>query len=160
MAPWKLNRECLKWAGSCIIDIGKGRRSKRGLPVVHVSHTMLWKKMKAIVRVCGTGQSDWFHQQKTQQYLKTALKNTERIQTLTGFEGQVTVNIVLTSVVVNFCLLEITWRRSDVLLILLRWCYTRRFATTIFSATQRWNIVATLFWIVTTLFQRCNAVLR
>ena len=31
----------LKSAGSCIIDIGKGRRSKRGLPVVHVSHTML-----------------------------------------------------------------------------------------------------------------------
>ena len=27
----------------------------------------------------------------------------------------------------------------------LRWCYTRRFATTIFSATKRCNIVATLF---------------
>ena len=41
----------------------------------------------------------------------------------------------------------------------LRWCYTRRFATTIFSATQRCNIVATLFRMVTTLFQHCNAVL-
>ena len=29
-----------------------------------------------------------------------------------------------------------------------------------FSATQRWNIVATLFRMVTTLFQHCNAVLR
>ena len=35
-----------------------------------------------------------------------------------------------------------------------------RFATTIFRATQRCNIVATLFQIVTTLFQHCNAVLR
>ena len=42
----------------------------------------------------------------------------------------------------------------------LRWCYTRRFATTIFSATQRCNIVATLFRMVTTLFQHGNAVLR
>ena len=42
----------------------------------------------------------------------------------------------------------------------LRWCYTRRFATMIFSATQRCDIVATLFWTVTTLFQHCNAVLR
>ena len=41
----------------------------------------------------------------------------------------------------------------------LRWCYTRRFAKTIFSATQRCNIVATLFRIVTILFQHCNAVL-
>ena len=40
----------------------------------------------------------------------------------------------------------------------LRWCYTRRFAMTIFSATQRCNIVATLFRIVTTLFQHWNAV--
>ena len=31
---------------------------------------------------------------------------------------------------------------------------------TIFSATQRCDIVATLFWIVTTLFQHCKAVLR
>ena len=30
----------------------------------------------------------------------------------------------------------------------------------IFSATQRCNILATLFRIVTTLFQHCNAVLR
>ena len=37
---------------------------------------------------------------------------------------------------------------------------TRRFATTIFSVTQRCNIVATLFRIVTTLFQHCNAVLH
>ena len=38
--------------------------------------------------------------------------------------------------------------------------HARRFATTIFSATQRCNIVATLFRIVTTLFQHCLAVLR
>ena len=38
---------------------------------------------------------------------------------------------------------------------------TRRFATTtIFSVTQPCNIVATLFRIVTTLFQHCNAVLH
>ena len=37
---------------------------------------------------------------------------------------------------------------------------TRRFATTIFSATQRCNIIATLFRMVTTLFPHCNAVLR
>ena len=36
----------------------------------------------------------------------------------------------------------------------------RRFATTIVSATQRYNIVTMLFGIVTTLFQLCNAVLR
>ena len=36
---------------------------------------------------------------------------------------------------------------------------TGRFATTIFSALQRCNIVATLFRMVTTLLQRCNAVL-
>ena len=42
----------------------------------------------------------------------------------------------------------------------LRWCYTRQFATTIFSAAQLCSIVATLFRIVTTLFQHCNAVLR
>ena len=47
------------------------------------------------------------------------------------------------------------------------WCfailkvmYMERFATTIFSATQRCNIVATLFGIVSTLFQHYNAVLR
>ena len=40
----------------------------------------------------------------------------------------------------------------------LRWCYTRRFATTIFSATQRCSIVATLFRMVTTLLQHCNAL--
>ena len=38
--------------------------------------------------------------------------------------------------------------------------HARRFATTTFSATQRCNIVATLFRIVTTLFQHCLAVLR
>ena len=32
--------------------------------------------------------------------------------------------------------------------------------TTIYSATQRCNIVATLFRMVITLFQYCNAVLR
>ena len=42
----------------------------------------------------------------------------------------------------------------------IRWCYTRRFATTIFSATQRCNIIATLFRMVPTLFQHCSAVLR
>ena len=40
----------------------------------------------------------------------------------------------------------------------LRWCYTWRFAMMIFSATQHCNIVATLFRIVTTLFQHYNAV--
>ena len=35
-----------------------------------------------------------------------------------------------------------------------------RFATKIFNATQRCNIVATLFRIVTALFQHCNDVLR
>ena len=42
----------------------------------------------------------------------------------------------------------------------LKWCYMGRLATTIFSATQRCNIVATLFRMVPTLFQHCNAVLR
>ena len=37
---------------------------------------------------------------------------------------------------------------------------TGRFATTIFSAIQRCNIVATLFRIVTKLIKHCNAVLR
>ena len=36
----------------------------------------------------------------------------------------------------------------------LSWCYTRRFTKTIFSATQSCSIVATLFRIITTLFQR------
>ena len=39
-------------------------------------------------------------------------------------------------------------------------CYTGRFVTTIFSATEGCNIVPILFRIVTTLFQHCNAVLR
>ena len=39
-------------------------------------------------------------------------------------------------------------------------CYTRRFATTILSATQRCIIVATLFRIIATLFHYCNALLR
>ena len=43
---------------------------------------------------------------------------------------------------------------------ILRWCYTRRFNMKILSATQRCNIVATLFWIGTTLFQHCNIVLN
>ena len=42
----------------------------------------------------------------------------------------------------------------------LRCCYTERFAATIFSATPRCNIVATLFRLVATFFQYCNAVLR
>ena len=50
--------------------------------------------------------------------------------------------------------------RTKCLFCLLRWCYTRRFATAIFRATQRCNIVATLFRIVTALFQHCNALLR
>ena len=37
---------------------------------------------------------------------------------------------------------------------------TQQFATKIFSATQRCNILATLFQMATTLFQNCNAVLR
>ena len=37
----------------------------------------------------------------------------------------------------------------------LKWCYTRRFATTIFRATPRLTIVTTLFRMATT----CNAVL-
>ena len=41
---------------------------------------------------------------------------------------------------------------------ILRRRYKRRFATTIFSATQRCNIVATLFRIVTTLFQHCSNI--
>ena len=41
-----------------------------------------------------------------------------------------------------------------------RWWYTRRFATTIFSATQHYNIVATSLRMVATLFQHCYAVLR
>ena len=40
----------------------------------------------------------------------------------------------------------------------LRWCYAGRFATTIFSARQHYNIVATLFLTVATLFQHCYAV--
>ena len=39
-------------------------------------------------------------------------------------------------------------------------CYTGRFVTTIFSATEGCNIVPILFRTVTTLFQHCNAVLR
>ena len=41
-----------------------------------------------------------------------------------------------------------------------KWSYNRRFASAIFSATQRYNIVTTLLRIVTTLFQHCNDVLR
>ena len=41
--------------------------------------------------------------------------------------------------------------------LLIRCCYARRFATTIFSATQRCNIVGTFFRIV---FQHCNPVLK
>ena len=42
-----------------------------------------------------------------------------------------------------------------------RWCYTRRFATTIFSTTQRCN-VGTILWPFVTMSQQCccNAVLR
>ena len=42
----------------------------------------------------------------------------------------------------------------------LRWCYKGRFAMTIFSATQHYNIVATCFRMIATLFQHCHAVLR
>ena len=41
-----------------------------------------------------------------------------------------------------------------------RWCCTGRFATTIFSAKQHYNIVATLIQMVATLFQHWNGVLR
>ena len=42
----------------------------------------------------------------------------------------------------------------------IRWCYKRRFATTIFNATHYSNIAATLFRMGATLFQHCNAVLH
>ena len=38
----------------------------------------------------------------------------------------------------------------------LRWCYTGRFATTIFSAKQLCNIIGTLFQRVVTLFQQAE----
>ena len=45
-----------------------------------------------------------------------------------------------------------------------RWCYTGRFATTIYSATHAALITVQhccdIFRMVTTLFQHCNAVLR
>ena len=42
----------------------------------------------------------------------------------------------------------------------LRWCYTGRFAKTILSATQRYN-VGTILWLFETMSQQCcNAVLR
>ena len=58
---------------------------------------------------------------------------------------------------------ERIWHSSTVLFLMiitqatlhwpLRWCYTRRFATMIFSVTQHCNIVSTWFEMVTTLFQ-------
>ena len=44
------------------------------------------------------------------------------------------------------------------LLTLVRSCYGRQFATTIFSAVQHYNIAATLFRMVTTLFQHSNVL--
>ena len=42
----------------------------------------------------------------------------------------------------------------------LRWCYTGRFATTIFSVTQSWH-AGTMLWPFETMSQQyCNAVLR
>ena len=41
-----------------------------------------------------------------------------------------------------------------------RWCSTGRFATTIFNPTHHFNIIATLFRMVATLFQHCYSVLR
>ena len=41
-----------------------------------------------------------------------------------------------------------------------RWCHTGRFATTIFSVTQRCNVGTMLEPFETTLQQCCNAVLR
>ena len=38
----------------------------------------------------------------------------------------------------------------------LSWCFTGQFATTIFSAIHRYNIVLILFWMVAALFQHCN----
>ena len=46
--------------------------------------------------------------------------------------------------------LAIETRNRGAILKTLRWCYTKLFATTIFNATQRCNIAATLFRIVTT----------
>ena len=46
------------------------------------------------------------------------------------------------------------------LLTLVRSCYGRQFATTIFSAVQHYNIAATLFRMITTLFQHSNFMLR
>ena len=45
------------------------------------------------------------------------------------------------------------------LIVVQRWCYTRRFSMMTFSRKQPCNIVVTLFQIVTTLFQLCNDVL-
>ena len=58
-----------------------------------------------------------------------------------------------TSFIDKFCL---AWKKNE----FGKGCYTHRFATTIFSATQRYNIVAALFRMATTLFQHCNNVLR
>ena len=55
-----------------------------------------------------------------------------------------------------FTLYKITFDETTIL----RWCYTERFVTTIFSATQHYNIVATLFRTAAILFQHCNTVLR
>ena len=43
---------------------------------------------------------------------------------------------------------------------ILRWCHTRPFTMKILRATQCCNIVATLFWIGTTLFQHCNIAIH
>ena len=56
------------------------------------------------------------------------------------------------------------WMESALLFISkkLRWCYTKRFATTIFSATQRWaSIAGTMLWPIETLCcpknRRCDS---
>ena len=53
-----------------------------------------------------------------------------------------------------------SWSKARILTATQRWRYTRRFATMIFSATQRCIIVVTLFRMVATLFQYCKVVLR
>ena len=52
------------------------------------------------------------------------------------------------------------WFSSSLMYPKLRWCYTRRFATTILSATQRCNVRTTLHPFDAMYQQYCNAVLR
>ena len=56
-------------------------------------------------------------------------------------------------------MVELTFEVT-VIMILNVMLHGRLFATTIFSATQHYSIVATSFRMVATLLQHCNAVLR